>query len=84
MPPVGTASHRSRLVTAEAWATMLPQLGPWVSGVESPRKESAPCTSTAVAAKRNTCTKIGPASRGRMCRHMIRGAVSPESRAART
>ena len=81
-PPVGTSSHGSWLITSEASPTMLPQLGPCVSGVLRPRNDNALCTSTAAAANKESWTMIGPASRGSTCRHIMRALVSPDSRAA--
>jgi hypothetical protein len=82
--PVGTSSHGSWLMALEASPTMLPQLGPWLSGRVRPRNERPLSASSAIAQNNDVCTMIGPEMRGSTWRRRIAGVLSPDSRAAFT
>src|SRR5215475_15757558 len=58
--PVGTSIHGSWLIALDASATILPQLGPLVSGRVRPRNDSPLSASSAVAQNSDVCTIIGP------------------------
>jgi hypothetical protein len=81
---VGTSNQGSWLIAFDASATMLPQLGPAVSGRVSPRNDNPLSASNAVAANNEVWTIMGPATRGMTWRRRMAGVPSPDSHAART